>query len=212
MSVDSGGRCRFVQGAALGVLFGAAYPIIVVLFGVGRFGPNPDGLLFPIVAAMAWGAGFLAVALFEEALFRGFLLQKLSARLPRWGAVLLPSLLFGVLHIGTYGSSNSLWLGLLNASLFGVVMSLVVIRSGSLMGAVGIHWSWNLMQVVLLPTSGAEGGGLFNLQVDDGWWTGDSLSPETGLIDTVIIAFFCITVVLWYRSTKSAPDGGTGAR
>ena len=201
---DASGRRLFLKGATLGLLSFAAYPIIVVLFGQGQFGTNVDGLLATIASTIAWGVGFLPVALFEEALFRGYLLQKLSVRSPQWVAVVLPSLLFGALHAGSYGSSSNVWLGLLNAFFFGVALSLVVIRSESLMWAVGFHWAWNIAQEVLLSQPSAEVNGLFNLRVREGLWTGAHLCPETGLIETVIVVLLGASIVLWFGQTNPA--------
>jgi len=184
---DSAGRRLFTQGAAAGVVCFALYPVGVILFDHGSFVGNWGGMADTLTCAVAWGIGFLPVALFEEALFRGYMLQRALSRLPQWAAVLLPSLLFGAFHAVPYGLGSQMWSGMLNVCLFGVVLSVVVIRSNSLMCAVGIHWSWNLAQQVVLlrPTGASEPW--FSLRAQEDLWAGAHMLPETGIIVTVVV-------------------------
>ena len=206
---DAGGRLLFLKGAMVGLASVAAYPVIVILLGQGRLDSNPEGMPATIACIASWGVGFLPVALFEEALFRGYLLPQALARFPQWVAVVIPSLLFGVFHSFSYGSGSTVWLGVLNAGLFGVAMSLIVVRSRSLMGTVGLHWAWNLAQETLLlqPHDGSEA--LFGLRVQESLWTGSPLRPEAGLIETVIIVLLGASATLW-RGRVGPQAGANG--
>lgn len=190
------GRVLFLQGALVGLLSFAAYPAIVILLGRGQLVIGEGSPWSMAGSTLAWGLGFLAVALLEEGLFRGYLLPKLAVRWPRWAAIGLPSLLFGALHIGSYGSKNFVWLGLVNAFLIGVVLSLVVLRSRSLMWAVGFHWAWNLTQETLLPEKREGWKTLVSLRAPESLWTGGSATPETGLIVTAIVVVLVVAVGL----------------
>lgn len=207
---DARGRRLFLKGAIVGLASFAAYVFIVILFGQGHFVSNMDGLPVTIACTGAWGVGFLPVALFEEALFRGYLMHQSLVRFPQWVAVAFPSLLFGVFHAFSYGSGSTFWLGILNACFFGVVMSLIVIRSRSLMCAVGLHWAWNLTQVIFLLQPNDEIEPLFSLQVRGGLWTGAHLIPETGLIETVVIVLLGASVVLWLG--RAGPAAGANVQ
>jgi membrane protease YdiL (CAAX protease family) len=205
---DADGRRLFLKGAVVALLFFAAYPISVILIGQGNLVANDDGLSVTVACALAWGVGFLPVVLFEEALFRGYLLQKAMARSPRWVAVLVPSLVFGMFHSVSYGSGGHVWLGIVNASLFGVVFSLVVIRSHSLMCAIGLHWAWNLAQQILLLRPNGKHEALFSLQAHESRWVGAHLLPETGIIVTLIVIGLGASMFLWLGQ----PVPTTGAR
>jgi membrane protease YdiL (CAAX protease family) len=195
---DARGRRLFLKGAVVGLLSFAVFPIVVILCGQGHLAFIEGGLLTTVTYTIAWGMGFLAVALTEEAFFRGYLLQKLLVRSPQWVAVVLSSLLFGALHVGSYGSGITAWLGILNAGIFGVVLSLVVIRGRSLMWAVGFHWAWNLAQAILLIEPSEGFNALMNLQVREGLWTGAPFYPDTGIVETVTFVLLGVAIVLWY--------------
>ncbi|MEL6476944.1 MAG: type II CAAX endopeptidase family protein [Pseudomonadota bacterium] len=82
----------------------------------------------------------------EEVLFRGYLQQQLVARCrnPLVWAV-LPSLLFGLLHWqGTYGLVY-----VMVTTLFGLTAALITWRTGSLAGAMGLHFGNNLITFAL---------------------------------------------------------------
>lgn len=207
---DTRGWRLFLKGAIAGLVSFAAYPFIVILFGLGHFDTNTGALPIAIACAISWGLGFLPVALFEEALFRGYLLPQSLARFPKWVAIVFPSLLFGALHASSYGSDGAVWLGVLNAFLFGIVFSLIVIRSQSLMCAIGLHWAWNLAQVIFLPPTNGEIEPLFSLQVHGGLWTGAQFYPETGFIETVIVVVLGASVFLWLRQAGPAAGAKIG--
>lgn len=76
---------------------------------------------------------FLA-PLTEEVLFRGYLLQRWSHKWGMMRAILLSSLFFGIIHPD-----------ILSAIVFGIVMCLIYLRSGSLIAAILMHATWNLM-------------------------------------------------------------------
>lgn len=208
---DSTGRRLFTQGAAVGMVGFALYPIGVLLFDHGSFVGNADGIALTATCAIAWGIGFLPVAIFEEAFFRGYLLQKALTRLPQWAAVVLPSLLFGAFHAVSFGLGNQAWLGVLNACLFGIVLSVVVIRSNSLMCAVGIHWSWNLVEQVVLLRPTGESEAFVSLRAQENLWAGAQMLPETGLIVTAIVGVLGASTILWPRSARRISELGAQA-
>ena len=73
----------------------------------------------------------------EELFFRGFVLRSFQARMPAWVAVLLSSILFGVMH----------WDGLqgLGAVLIGIFLGYITIKIGSIWPAVVAHAFNNLL-------------------------------------------------------------------
>jgi uncharacterized protein len=91
--------------------------------------------------------------LFEEILFRGFVLQQLCARLRFWPANLLTAALFMLAHLPhwlwTRGPALSVWLDL--AAVFGLacLFGYVVRRSDSLWPGVITHLVNNFLVAVL---------------------------------------------------------------
>jgi len=99
--------------------------------------------------------GFLIQGPAEEILFRGYLLENLTAK---WGlrwAIIISSVAFGLLHAP---NPNFGVLPFVNLVLFGVAAALYKVRidAGQLWGVFAIHTIWNWLQQVVfgLPNSG----------------------------------------------------------
>jgi uncharacterized protein len=118
--------------------------------------------------AAIWAIGFLLVALAEEALLRGYLQFTLTRvltpifrrltpahtdRSAFWTSALLLSLIFGAIHRDNPGESP---IGLLAATLVGLIFCLSLWRTGSLWWAIGFHAAWDWAQSFLygVPDSG----------------------------------------------------------
>jgi membrane protease YdiL (CAAX protease family) len=77
----------------------------------------------------------VAAPVFEEIIFRGFLLPSLTRYMPVWGAILASSLLFAIAHL-----SLSEVLPLLA---LGMVLGVVYTRSRNLLASMLLHGLWN---------------------------------------------------------------------
>ncbi|MEO0948339.1 MAG: lysostaphin resistance A-like protein [Cyanobacteria bacterium J06641_5] len=138
-----------LRGNWLGWGFGGyfvAVPLVILVSLVnqqiwqGQGGSNP--LLYLAVQAQDWvalGFFFLTAAvlapLFEEIVFRGFLLPALTKHFPVWGAIALSALIFSLAHLSL---SEVLPLAVL-----GGVLGFVYTRSRSLLASILLHGLWN---------------------------------------------------------------------
>ena len=117
----------------------------------------------------AWLIGFLAVALLEEYLTRGYLQYTLTRGLAgfyRWAFKTRHSVVFGfwtaalifssIFGLGHHANADESPIGLLAAGLVGLVFCLSLWRTGSLWWAIGFHTSWDWAQSFLygVPDSG----------------------------------------------------------
>ena len=82
----------------------------------------------------------------EDILTRGFLYRALRVRWVPWVFVLASSVLYLLNHIYRLGSGPAEWLMLF---CFGLAYTTAVVRTGSLWLAVGLHWGWNLANVLI---------------------------------------------------------------
>ncbi|GET38369.1 CPBP family intramembrane glutamic endopeptidase [Microseira wollei] len=106
----------------------------------GQGGSNP---LLPLVLESQDGVALLiffltaavAAPLFEEFLFRGFLLPSLTRYLPVWGAIGASSLLFAVAHLSLSE--------VLPLTTLGIVLGVVYTRSRNLLAPMLLHSLWN---------------------------------------------------------------------
>ncbi len=86
---------------------------------------------------MAWLVFVVLPALCEELAFRGFILSGLRCRLRPWTAIFLSSFLYALYQMNVFQA--------LPHFLLGVVLALLVLRSGSLGGAIVFRLIWELL-------------------------------------------------------------------
>jgi membrane protease YdiL (CAAX protease family) len=88
----------------------------------------------------SWAAWFGVLALcapvWEEVMFRGFLLPSLGRYLPPWAAIVCTSFIFAGVHFSKEG--------FLPLVLLGVVFGAVYIKTRNLLPAVMLHSLWNI--------------------------------------------------------------------
>ena len=89
----------------------------------------------------------------EELWCRGFLYERILIHYPRWVAIAVNGLLFGLMHMANPGVSV---LAIASIVLCGLSYSLVRWYTGSIWVAMGLHTMWNFTQAFLfgLPNSG----------------------------------------------------------
>ncbi|MEA5465513.1 CPBP family intramembrane glutamic endopeptidase [Leptothoe sp. PORK10 BA2] len=90
-------------------------------------------LLFFLTAAVA-------APVFEEILFRGFLLPSLTRYMPVWGAILLSSFIFASAHLSLSE--------VIPLTLLGAILAWVYTRSRNLLAPMLIHSLWNSATLV----------------------------------------------------------------
>lgn len=201
---DRHGWRLLLEGIGVGLLSFGLYSVIALTTGQGVLNFSWDSLCETVMLAASSALGFFGVALFEESLFRGYILQKLLSRFSAVTAIGLPALLFGALHFFSYSSSQTLWIGILNAGLIAVVLSVGVIKSRSLLWALGFHWAWNLTQTVLMAEQTVNHRAMINLHTNDGVWAG-SVIPESGVIATFVFVGLWLYISWRFRYSTEGP-------
>ena len=138
----------------------------------------------------------LSGALAEELMFRGYPFQRLVEGIGATGAIVVFSVLFGVVHLSNPGAS--LW-GLINTVGIGVLLAIAYLRTRTLWLPWGIHFAWNaaLGLFLGLPVSGLR---LFNLAVHataqgPKWLTGGNYGIEASAPGA--IAILVGLVIIW---------------
>lgn len=101
----------------------------------------------------------LAAGLVEEMVFRGFILNLLKNKWNKKIAVLVPSVLFGLIHIiGMDFSVLSSLLVLIAGTMVGIMFSLIELENSSIWNSGIVHVIWNIIII---------GGGLTINEVQD---------------------------------------------
>lgn len=134
----------------------AAIPLVVLVslinqqFWQGQGGSNPLlSLALQSQDRVALTIFFLTAAvaapLFEEIMFRGFLLPSLTRYIPAWGAILASSFIFAIAHLSVSEIAPLTTLG--------IVLGVVYSRSRNLLAPILLHSLWNsgtLLTLVIL--------------------------------------------------------------
>lgn len=200
---------QFIHGALLGSI------LIIFIFGIqyalgwlnlkdvqfNKFSSYPFLLVF-IGQIFRYFCG----SVFEEAFSRGYLLKNiaegLKGKLTNAQSVLLSyvitSSMFGILHLA---NDNSSFLSTINLILIGFLFGWMVIKTGKLHFAIGLHAFWNIFQNNIF---GAPNGGkssissIFTFENSGNTlWTGGAFGIEGGLLCTVTVL---LTLLIIMRS------------
>jgi membrane protease YdiL (CAAX protease family) len=206
------GLVHLVLGFGLGaLLMGAIFLLELALSGYAlKAGPGRAIAVAEIAATLVALITFLCVAVSEEVLARGYVLQTLERQ---WGvavALALSSTLFGLLHLGNPSSSLFSAAALVVA---GLLLGAGYLVTRDLWLAIGLHWSWNFFQgpVLGFPVSGLSGLSLLDVEpIGPEWLTGGAFGPEASLLALAVEAL--AAGALLHRARRLASCSADPAR
>lgn len=154
-----------------GVVIACILPAAVVLVfaAVGSVTVRWDGAAQTALTVLASAVMAFRAGLLEEMLFRGYIMRLLEWRWNRSVAVLLPAVLFSLVHIPSmeYFSVSGIVLLLISGTLAAVMFSLMTYRGNSISNSVLLHMLWNFMLVTdlchITTADGAYGKPLLSI-------------------------------------------------
>jgi uncharacterized protein len=195
---------NWLKDLGLGLLTGAAAlslaVLIAVAFGGLRFNFNQAHGSSAIWLTLGVSLAVFAVAAaFEEAFFRGYILQTFARANLAWLAIAMTSLFFASAHLG---NPNASFLSTLNTALAGIWFGAAYLKTRTLWFVFGLHLAWNWMQGAVF---GIEVSGITSLttapllqEIDSGpvWLTGADYGIEGGIACTV--SLIVTTLAIWF--------------
>ncbi len=210
------GAVQLLLGMVIGLTM-MSIPVLL-LWATGVYesaAPEPDSSsgfsALPVVLVLA--LTLVVQGSNEEILTRGFLLQNLGLQLPGWVAVVLPTLLFTVLH----GNTDPITFATI--FVYGLFATFVALQQRSLWLICGIHagWNWALANIYGLAVSGIppRTNALFFLEASPGapdWLTGGENGTEGSLIATVMVTMATLVAFLAWRRRGSTTRKDDAAR
>jgi uncharacterized protein len=200
---DSAALPRFLSGTVIG--FVSLTLMLLALRATHHllFGPRQMGASQLLVAVLLNVLGFVAVALFEENAFRGYLLHTLAEGLGFWPAAMVMSLLFAAMHVQNPGESK---VGIVAVFAFGMVLAFSLWRTGSLLWAIGFHFMWDYSESFLygVPDSGlVQPEHLLSTRLSGPTWiTGGSVGPEGSWFIFVVLGIITLLIHLAYPNRQ----------
>ena len=196
----------------LAVLLPAAVCGIYLLFVKGSYVPSEMDA-GQRASALVFGVFYTAIAaaVVEEALFRGVLMNLLKKRWNTAVGVLVPSVLFGAVHIMEMENPNVLDCVQVVAAgaLAGILFSLIAIKTGSVWNSMIVHSIWNLVIAGNILSIGAEPSesALVTYVLDSKSFavTGGAFGIEASVIAVIAYVLALLPVLLSCR-TQTAGD------
>jgi len=183
---------HFVLGSLLGVVSLSFAVLIGMIFGGLSFRFNAESSGTAILRTLIFSfLIFAAAAAFEEALFRGYILQTFMRSGHVLFGIVLTSLLFATVHNANPGATAFSWI---NTFLAGVWFAVAYLKTRDLWLPFGLHLTWNWAQGSIF---GVEVSGLTDLvsaplmretDVGPAWLTGGNYGIEGGIACTVALA------------------------
>ena len=158
-----------------GVIYGAA---LLVYLSFNPTVPNLPILIWLGLVPLTV-LGLIVQTGAEELLFRGYLQQQLAARFSSpWLWAVLPSAIFGFLHLDPARLGATAPYAVAAAVIFGLIAADLTARSGSLGAAWGAHFANNFFALAVLSLDGTMTG--FALRVTN--YRIDELAPNALLL------------------------------
>ena len=189
-------RNDFIQGMIWGL--GLISLGFFVLWGLGSL--TIESIQFLPFSMLGYIILFFIVAINEEVMVRGYLLNNLSDSVNKYIALLITASLFGLMHLGNANISK---VGFINIILAGILLGIYYIHKQNLWFPIGIHFTWNLFQG---PVLGFEVSGektlsaiTQNIQGSE-LLTGGKFGFEASLLATVLMVVAIIVIHFQFKA------------
>lgn len=181
-------RERLAKTIGIGLFLGFLQISIYVLLDMGRGALGYSGSSYGNfnLIFLAYFIAFFIQSTSEEVLVRGILTRVLCDRFGRNVAILLPSIFFGLLHLGNEGVTI---LSTLNTILVGIFFGKLLFYKENIMLTSGVHAGWNFSMAMIygLNVSGFSGfDSLLNFKILNYSLYDEIYGPEGSIVVTVI--------------------------
>lgn len=149
---------------------------------------------FDVIKLLISFGTFVLVALSEELLCRGFMLNNLMKSYNKYVALVLSSAIFSLIHIGNPSISTLNLIGLFVA---GLLLGISYIYTGRLWFPIALHFSWNFFQgsIFGFNVSGINNYSLITTHLpSSNLWNGGDFGFEGSILSVVfqIIAIYFV--------------------
>ena len=201
----------WLRNLMAGIFFGAGTVGFAVLlafaFGGLRFETNPINTGVLVNSLSISFVIFAIGAAWEEALFRGYILQTFARSGFAALAIGLTAVFFGAIHLGNPSAGA---ISTLNTILAGVWFGIAYLKTRDLWFVWGMHLMWNWMQGAFfgIEVSGITYASPTPLlrEIDSGpaWLTGETYGVEGGIVTTVAIVVSTVVIYFlpWLKPSK----------
>lgn len=158
---------------------------------------NMGDLLFSLVL-------MLLVAVSEELVFRGYILNNLLESFNKWIALLISAVVFAIAHSLNPGLNM---IAVINLLLGGVLLGINFIYTRKLWYSIAFHFSWNFLQGYVLgfAVSGLPSQGLLQAELKGtATFTGAQFGFEGSMVATGLLMMAILVLYYAYESKYRA--------
>ena len=176
----------------------------ILLFGVGTLALylmgqiSFSGFQFDAASFLVSFALFVVVAINEETIIRGYILNNLLTRMNKYVALAISASVFGVLHIFNSGMDV---LPLVNLILAGILLGSAYIFTRNLWFSISLHLFWNFIQGPVLgySVSGTKTSSLLKMSsLGDSTLTGGKFGFEGSIVCTILMVMAIAAVFTYF--------------
>lgn len=189
----------FVKGGLWGIaLIGFGF---LLQFALGLI--NITGFAFDPLAQLGYIFLFSVVALNEEIMVRGYLLDNLMDSFGNWPALLFSSVIFSLMH-GL--NANVTALSMLNLLIAGVLLGIYYLYRRNLWFPIAMHLTWNYLQGPVLgyEVSGNKTGSIVQQDISGSdLLTGGDFGFEGSLLATIMMIAAIVGIHMIYSRESS---------
>ncbi|HVY75770.1 MAG TPA: CPBP family intramembrane glutamic endopeptidase [Puia sp.] len=185
-------RPGLIAGAALGFGMLGLGTIVLKLTGYLKW----TDIVFDGRSMAVALVSLMLVAIYEEVLFRGYILSNLLESFQKWVAVLIAAALFTLFHLGNPGFDL---ISVMNIFAIGVLLGLYYAYTNQLGFCIAFHFIWNFFEGPVLgyPVSGLHFDSLLQMELkNNALVTGGLFGFEGSLIATSI----CLLALIFLYS------------
>ncbi|MFA6213109.1 MAG: CPBP family intramembrane glutamic endopeptidase [Candidatus Obscuribacterales bacterium] len=199
------GLKEYLCGSLIGAAMVTTVTLILALMGFYKVTAiNPESQI------LLWIPSLLVAALFEEVLFRGYVLQTIERASNTKIAVILSSLLFGAVHLTNFHNDEPLLTQLASCASLGIDAGLLFaagyLLTRRLWLAAGLHAFWNIFEgpVYGTPVSGLNIKEPLLVSTLNGpsYLTGGMFGPEASIIEVTVCLF--LAWMIWQKSKSTS--------
>ena len=198
-------RDKLAKNIALGLFFGFLQISLYVLVDLGRGVLGYQGMNLGNLNLffLAYFIAFFIQSTSEEVLVRGILTRVLFDKFGKKIAIILPSIFFGLLHLGNEGVTV---LSTLNTILVGIFFAKLLFYKDNIMVTSGAHAGWNFSMAMIygLNVSGFSGfDSLLNFKILNYALYDKVYGPEGSIVVT-FIEIISIFIIFYLEKKKGS--------
>ena len=146
----------------------------------------------------------LLVAVSEELVIRGYILNNLLESFPKWIALLISATLFALLHLL---NPDFNWLSMIGIFIGGFLIGINYIYTKNLWFGIFFHFAWNFFQgpVFGYKVSGLETDSLLAQNLNGPvWLTGGPFGFEASALASLLILLVFVYLAFYYKRNEHA--------